>query len=452
MKEFLNKIGKKLHLLFFSKFDLYFYKELLPNYIFGLSFFTLLIMLNELFYLTKYYFEYHIPMSQVMMLLLNLIPFLLSFSIPFGVLPAYLLTMGRLSQDSEIVAMRSCGVSSWRIILPGFLFGVLISISAMFFKDNIEVQANLNYIRLKAKMMSSKPAVELKENSFLELGGYKISFERMENEGDIEILYNIHIVDITGRKTIEAEKGRFFSDPENPEHYILKFQNGSISEVTIQKDAETQEESEHFFISSFKYLSINSYVDLPSDYYSKSPDTMTLAEVRKEIKIRSKGPQTKISNELIVMAKIDDKIKKDKIKFKKDSKKWDKKRKQAEKKKFKQRMDSYKKQQEAIDKRLVQHRKTLPTYYLMKVHDKYAMPFASFVFVIISLSVGMYTARSGRGEGLGLSIIIMMVFYGMKVGTENMIIKQVLPPVAEWIPNIVFLTAGTILLIRKMRH
>ena len=103
--KFIVKIKTNL----FSRYDNYFLQELLPNYLFGLLFFTLLLMLNELFYLVRFYIEYNVPIRQVLLLALNEIPLILSNTIPIGVLPAYLLSMGRFSIDSEIIAMNHAG-------------------------------------------------------------------------------------------------------------------------------------------------------------------------------------------------------------------------------------------------------------------------------------------------------------------------------------------------------
>lgn len=47
-----------------------------------------------------------------------MIPISLSLAIPFSFLTAVLLTFGRLSADSEFIAMRMAGLSMWRICLP----------------------------------------------------------------------------------------------------------------------------------------------------------------------------------------------------------------------------------------------------------------------------------------------------------------------------------------------
>jgi lipopolysaccharide export system permease protein len=54
-------------------------------------------------------------------LLLLLIPYVISYALPLGMACSVLLVFGRLSNQKEIVAMRSCGLSLYRISLPAFL-------------------------------------------------------------------------------------------------------------------------------------------------------------------------------------------------------------------------------------------------------------------------------------------------------------------------------------------
>ena len=48
-----------------------------------------------------------------------LFPFAISFALPMGILTGVLLTLGRLSADSEITAMRAAGISLLRIAQIG---------------------------------------------------------------------------------------------------------------------------------------------------------------------------------------------------------------------------------------------------------------------------------------------------------------------------------------------
>lgn len=435
---------------FFRKYDRYFYRELIPNYLFGTLFFTILMMLQELFFLIRFYVEYNVPLQQVFLLLANMMPLILSYTIPIGILPAYLIAMGRFSMDSEIIAMKSCGISTIRIFRPGIVFGVLVSVLAVLFNDQIVVPSNLTYIKLRAKIISQKPAVELKEKSFVELGGYKVSFEKMKNENGVDVLYNIHMVDINGRKTIEAEKGRFYTDPENPEHYILKFLNGSISEV--MKNGNNRDE-EKFFVSSFRYLSIHTYVGMPQEYYVKGPDTMTIEELSKDIVEKSRACLDQISNYISDRERVDKDIERYRVQIgllgKTNISREEIAKKTAELQAI---IGNLKSQTDALNHNIGIYKKSLPNNLIMKLHEKVALPLAALVFALISLTIGLYTPRSGRNEGLGLSIIVFMVFYGTKVGTESLILKGVLPPVMEWFPVLMFLAVAIVLLVKKIRE
>jgi lipopolysaccharide export system permease protein len=58
-------------------------------------------------------------------LILLLIPLGITYGLPMGMLTGVLLTLGRLSADNEITAMRSCGISLPRIASPLIVLGLL---------------------------------------------------------------------------------------------------------------------------------------------------------------------------------------------------------------------------------------------------------------------------------------------------------------------------------------
>ena len=58
-------------------------------------------------------------------LLFLLVPFVISYALPIGILTGVLLLLGRLSADSEITAMRAAGISLPRIARPVLILGVL---------------------------------------------------------------------------------------------------------------------------------------------------------------------------------------------------------------------------------------------------------------------------------------------------------------------------------------
>jgi lipopolysaccharide export system permease protein len=115
---------------------------LLDRYIFKSVLFTcagavgllsfLFILVNALKDLLGYILAGQIAMITVVKLLLLLLPATLPFVLAPGVLTGVLLTLGRLSADSEITAMRTAGLSLPRIARPVFIIAVLGVAAALY--------------------------------------------------------------------------------------------------------------------------------------------------------------------------------------------------------------------------------------------------------------------------------------------------------------------------------
>ncbi len=460
----MESIRKFFFTWFCTSLDRYFYSQLLLNYVLGVMFFSAIVMINELYYIIRLYFEQNVPLYQVLSIFGALIPFLVSFSVPFGVLPAYLLLMGQLSQDSEIVAMRSCGISQFRIMLPGVIFGVFIMIFAYNFKDIVETRANVYYLQLRSKVLSQKPVVQLLDNVFLNVGSTQLSFEEIEPvEGGDDILHNVYAVDVANRQTVRAEEGRIFVSPDNPEHYIMRFLRGDINRLTREttiitnddKTIQTNDGEEEFYLSSFGTMTLHNYVWLPSDSYHAGAETFSYEDLKDFIESSPKN----ISNKAEYQKALSNKTIVDKLLF---SVKY------LPQILYLQSEDEL--DREAIDTFLSNHSEgmtimatdstarvrqtqiSLPNYDTMKLYDKIALPTIALVFAVLSLPLGMFSARSGRGEGLSISLIVVLFFYGFKSVVENAISKNQIPPEYIWLPAMFFGIIAVVLFIRKLNE
>jgi LPS export ABC transporter permease LptF/LPS export ABC transporter permease LptG len=78
---------------------------------------------------TGRYFEtiFHgvMPSSFVYGLAVALLPAVFVFTIPMAVLSGTIIGLGRMGSDSELVAMRAAGVSTWRILWPALALGLI---------------------------------------------------------------------------------------------------------------------------------------------------------------------------------------------------------------------------------------------------------------------------------------------------------------------------------------
>jgi lipopolysaccharide export system permease protein len=81
--------------------------------------------------------------------------------------------------------------------------------------------------------------------------------------------------------------------------------------------------------------------------------------------------------------------------------------------------------------------------YLLEAHKKFSIPFASLVFVLIGVPLGIQTKKGGLGNGITLSFILFMLYYIILVGGEELCERGSLyPSISMWTPNIIIGIAG----------
>ncbi len=82
-----------------------------------------------------------------------------------------------------------------------------------------------------------------------------------------------------------------------------------------------------------------------------------------------------------------------------------------------------------------------------ELHSRFAFPFATFVFAILALPLGLSNRRSGKGSGFTISILILLVYYVLLSFLRTLAEKGGISPVlAVWLPNLIFLSIGLLLL------
>ena len=123
--------------------DWYIATELIPPFLLSVGIFSSLgVAIGYLSDLTNKVVDSNLPMVSAIEILLLKVPEFIAYSLPIAVLLATLLTYGRLSSDSELVALRSCGISLYRLVAPAVVLSLVVACVAFAFNETIVPAAN----------------------------------------------------------------------------------------------------------------------------------------------------------------------------------------------------------------------------------------------------------------------------------------------------------------------
>lgn len=103
--------------------DSYILGEFIGPFLFAFLAFFLFWAFNIFFLAAKYLFTQNAPFFLVLRFVVFRIPQSIPMAFPFATLFATLLGMGRLMADNEVNAMRTSGISLWRLAITPFIFG-----------------------------------------------------------------------------------------------------------------------------------------------------------------------------------------------------------------------------------------------------------------------------------------------------------------------------------------
>lgn len=87
-----------------------------------------------------------------------------------------------------------------------------------------------------------------------------------------------------------------------------------------------------------------------------------------------------------------------------------------------------------------------------ELYQRITVPMASLIFALIGVPLGLQPTRTPSSVGFALSVVIIFLYYAVMTLSNAIARGGAIPPIyAVWIPNIIGLVAGVVLIYRASR-
>ena len=207
----------------------YIFNEIWPTFLACLFVSIFIILATRMLSITELIVNRGVHPAQVVRMVLYLLPDIIVFALPAASLMAVVVAFLRLSADSEIVALKSSGVSLYQMLPSVFALSICVFLIALVIGTVMVPQANRSFKDLIFQIAESNADLGIKERVFCEpfdnVIFYVNSFSTRER-----VMKDVFVADRREREatnTIVAQQGRIIPHPK--ERVItLHFQKGTI--------------------------------------------------------------------------------------------------------------------------------------------------------------------------------------------------------------------------------
>ncbi len=205
--------------------DRYVCRQVLFSSLFAVGVLSVVLVLGQVFkQLLELLINHNAPLDLVLTFISYIVPFSLTFTIPWGFLTAILLVFGKMSAENELIALRSSGVSIPRISFSVFALAFIFAGICLWINVDVAPRANLKMKDTLVQIATNNPlAMFSSDRVITEFPNRKIYVEH--NDGPE--LRNIVVYEMDEEsfpiRVIFARRGVLKSDPENSQLLLNLF-------------------------------------------------------------------------------------------------------------------------------------------------------------------------------------------------------------------------------------
>jgi len=366
------------------------------------------------------------------------IPTLVPLALPLAILLSSLMTFGKLGETYELTALKSSGISLYKIMKPLFITVSIIAIAAFFFSNHVIPYSNMKFKTLLYDIMNTKLALNMREGVFFnDIEGYSIKVNHKSEDGNLleDLLIYDHSEKMGNTKVIKAESGKMYTSGNDRYLYLELFDGYSYEEVDIKNPKKRV--NLPFARSSFKSQKIR--FDMASfqlersdeERYSNAAQFMNLSQLNQNsdsLQITIKNRLSTYKEKLLGYYHFQaiDSLKKDTtVLFKTELIAFSAHKKNRLYKASANLIRSSKSYVYNTQRELkYKHKKLKKTH--IEWHRKFTLAFACLVLFLIGAPLGAIIRKGGMGMPVLVSIIFFLVYHISSITGEKSALQGVI--------------------------
>lgn len=150
--------------------------DTVPAYLLGVTGFVLFFVIFDVFERVDVFVDNRTPLPLILRYYLCSVPYSAVLMSPIAMLLAVFMILGQMAKNNEITAMKNAGLSLYRIFLPLFLLGALVSVGIFYLGDRIMPPAAAARRQIYDEKIRKRPP---------RLGGIRMNLNVLGNNGRI---------------------------------------------------------------------------------------------------------------------------------------------------------------------------------------------------------------------------------------------------------------------------
>ncbi|MBC7713813.1 MAG: LptF/LptG family permease [Rhizobacter sp.] len=218
----------------------YLASNFIPPFVLGFVFFVAFLITFYMFRIISLIVNKGVEVGVVLGMVTNLSVSFFPLAAPLAVFFATIYTLNKLSDDSEIIAMRSFGLTKFKIYLPFLIVSLLIG-GTVFSLSSIYIpKANANFKNTIVKLTSTGMLTSIKSGQFFtDIPNATLFAETVSGDGDNfnEVFLHVRDKSAAGQRIIFAKKGsliKIFADQWHAPSLRMHLTNGNIVKLNTE--------------------------------------------------------------------------------------------------------------------------------------------------------------------------------------------------------------------------